>query len=104
MARLVADDRVQLEACHGRLLARPAPALAGLIEARGVGIRRLPYEPIAVLGWAVDLAALDAQRLPTSERCETLLENVTLPRLPVGPDGNGLEMVLNWLGTDAAST
>src|SRR5437879_4165671 len=63
-ARLVADDRVALEAAHGRVLARPAASLAGLIEARGLGIRRLPYEAAAVLGWVVDLAAPDAQRLP----------------------------------------
>jgi HPr kinase/phosphorylase len=103
LALLVADDRVQLEACHGRLLARPAPALAGLIEARGIGIRRLPYEPIAVLGWVVDLAAADAQRLPTADERETIIENIALPRLPVAPGESGLGMVLNWLGTDAAS-
>src|SRR4029077_15340497 len=40
-ARLVADDRVHLEAAHGRLLARPAEALAGLIEVRGGGLLRL---------------------------------------------------------------
>ncbi|HEY7300463.1 MAG TPA: serine kinase [Xanthobacteraceae bacterium] len=103
MARLVADDRVQLEARHGRVLARPAPALAGLIEAHGVGIRRLPYEPVAVVGWVVDLATLDAQRLPEADRRETLIEGVTLPRLPVAVGENSLDMVLNWLGTDAAS-
>ena len=43
-ARLVADDRVHVEACAGRLLVRPAPALAGMLEIRGLGIRRLPYE------------------------------------------------------------
>ena len=42
-ARLVADDRAYVEACAGRLLVRPAPALAGMIEIRGLGIRRLPY-------------------------------------------------------------
>ena len=41
-ARLVADDRCHLETAHGRLLVRPAPALAGLIEVRGLGIRRVP--------------------------------------------------------------
>src|SRR5262249_50773426 len=35
-ARLVGDDRVHLEAHHGRLLVRPAAALAGLIEVRGL--------------------------------------------------------------------
>ena len=42
-ARLVADDRAHVEAAHGRLLVRPAEALAGLIEVRGLGIRRVPY-------------------------------------------------------------
>ena len=49
---------------HGRLLVRPAAALAGLIEVRGLGIRRLAYEPVAVVGLVVDLAAADAERLP----------------------------------------
>ena len=31
------------------------PALAGLLEIRGLGIRRLPYEPVAVVGLVVDL-------------------------------------------------
>ena len=65
-ARLVADDRVHLEAQHGRLLVRPAEALAGLIEVRGLGIRRLAYEPVAVVGLVVDLAAADAERLPAA--------------------------------------
>jgi HPr serine kinase-like protein len=56
-ARLVGDDRVHVEAAHGRLLVRPAAALAGLIELRGVGMLQLPYEPGAVVGLVVDLAA-----------------------------------------------
>src|SRR3954463_9773032 len=56
-ARLVADDRAEIEATHGRLLVRPAPALAGLVEVRGLGIRRVPYEPVAAVGLIVDLAA-----------------------------------------------
>jgi HPr kinase/phosphorylase len=104
MARLVADDRVRLEACHGRLLARPADALAGLVEVRGLGIRQLPYEPVAVLGWVADLAALDAQRMPTSRGVEAVIENVALPRLPVAAGGEALPLVLSWLGTDPATS
>src|SRR5258706_15484653 len=53
-ARLVADDRVLIECMHGRLLVRPAPALAGLLEVRGLGIRRVPYEPLAVVGMLME--------------------------------------------------
>src|SRR3569623_3120465 len=54
-ARLVADDRAFVAAHHGRLIVRPAPELAGRLEIRGLGIRRLPYEPAAVVGLVVDL-------------------------------------------------
>jgi serine kinase of HPr protein (carbohydrate metabolism regulator) len=80
-ARLVGDDRVHLEKAGGRLLVRPAATLAGMIEQRGAGIRQLPYEPCAVVGWVVDLAADDMERLP--ERDQIDLEGVTLPRLAV---------------------
>jgi len=103
MARLVADDRVQLLASHGRILARPDPGLAGLIEARGLGIRRLAYEPVAVLGFVVDLAAPDAQRMPTIREREAVIENVVLPRLAVAAGEDPLPIVLTWLGTDAAA-
>jgi HPr kinase/phosphorylase len=81
--RLVGDDRVHLEAAGGRLLVRPAPALAGLIELRGLGILQRDYEPCAVVGLVVDLDAADAQRLP--EKCEALVEGIRLPRLAVAP-------------------
>jgi serine kinase of HPr protein (carbohydrate metabolism regulator) len=82
--RLVGDDRLELSAVNGRLLVRPPPALAGLIEVRGAGIFRLDYEPGAVVGLVVDLAAEDAQRLP--EQAQITLESVKLPRLAV-PSG-----------------
>src|SRR3972149_938904 len=82
-ARLVADDRAFIEAQGGRLLVRPAPELAGLIEMRGLGIRRLPYEPVAVVGLIVDLAAVDADRLPGLGATKAALAGITLPRLAV---------------------
>lgn len=93
-ARLVADDRASLETVSGRLLVRPAPALAGLIEVRGLGIRRLPYEPVAVVSRVIDLAAQDAARLP--EPSATMTDNlgVRLPRLAVAPAIDALPVVL----------
>jgi len=91
-ARLVGDDRVHLEPRNGRLLVKPAAALAGLIEVRGLGIRRLAYEPVAVVGLVVDLAAEDADRLPESS--ETAIRGITLPRLAVAGSADPLSAVL----------
>jgi len=101
-ARLVADERARIEARAGRLLVRPAPVLAGLIEVRGLGIRRLPYEPVAAVGLVVDLAAADADRLPAREAAETAIEGVVLPRLAVAAGQPALPLVLAFLGTERA--
>jgi serine kinase of HPr protein (carbohydrate metabolism regulator) len=91
-ARLVGDDRVHVEAAHGRLLVRPAETLAGLIEIRGLGIRRVPYEPLAVAGLVVDLAAADAERLPAVG--ETTIAGIALPRRAVAPGEDALPILL----------
>jgi HPr kinase/phosphorylase len=93
-ARLVADDRVHLEAAAGRLLVRPAEALAGLIEVRGAGLLRLPHEPCAVVGFVVDLAAADAERLPPPEKRLAEIEGIKVPRLAVAPGTAALPAVL----------
>ena len=96
-ARLVADDRAYVEACAGRLLVRPAPALVGLIEIRGLGIRRLPCEPLAAVGLVVDLAAADAARLPGPQAGRTAIGGVSLPRLAIAAGMPALPMVLAFL-------
>ena len=96
-ARLVGDDRVHLEPAHGRLLVRPAEALAGLIEVRGVGIRELAYEPCAVVGLVVDLAAADAERLPEPNRRQAVVAGINLPRLAVAQGQEALPAVLALL-------
>src|SRR5262245_61993247 len=99
-ARLVADDRIRLEPCHGRLLVRAPDALAGLIEVRGLGIRQLPYEPIAVVGVVIDLAAADAQRLP--EQTETEVAGIELPQLKIAEGHDPYPSVLAWLTSKSA--
>ena len=98
--RLVGDDRLQVVGESGRLLVRPAQALSGLIEIHGLGIRRLPFESIAVVGWVVDLAASDAARLPAAETA--WIAGVTVPRLAVAPGMAVLPMVLAALRTSPA--
>ena len=100
-ARLVADDRVQLAAVHGRLLASVPAAIAGLLEVHGLGIRRVPHEPEAVVGLIVDLAAHDADRLPVAGALATTILGVGLPRLPVAADADPLPIVIASLSTAA---
>ena len=92
-ARLVADDRVALTAAYGRLIARPPPELAGLIEVRGLGIRRIAYEPAAVVSLVLDLADGEAQRLPEPAAASTLIEGVPLARVSAGPGVDPLLIV-----------
>ncbi len=98
-ARLVADDRAHIEARGGRLAVRPAEALAGMLEIRGLGIRRLLYEPVAVVGLVVDLAAAEAARHPGPEAGKTSIGGISLPRLAVAPGMPALAMVLAYLTT-----
>ena len=101
-ARLVADDRAFVEAHHGRLVVRAAPELAGLLEVRGLGIRRLPHEPCAVVGLVVDLAAADADRMPPLGALKTKILGVTLPRLALAPSQPALPALLAMIHTAAA--
>jgi hypothetical protein len=92
--RLVADDRAHVEAHAGRLLVRPAPALAGRLEVRGLGVRHLGHEPVAAVGLIVDLAAEDGARLPEPPARGTAICGITLPRLAVAPGLDALRVVL----------
>jgi HPr kinase/phosphorylase len=100
-ARLIADDRVVIETHHGRLLVRPAPALAGLIELHGIGIRRLPFEAMGVVSLVVDLAASDAARMPEPVAAATEINGIVLPRLGVAPEHEALTAVIACLATGA---
>ncbi len=103
-ARLVADDRCELEPQHGRLLVRPAATLAGLIEVHGLGIRRLPHEPLAVVGLVVDLAAPDGERMPTPASERVILDGIALARLAVAPGSDPLPAVMAALATEPRET
>jgi HPr kinase/phosphorylase len=96
---LVGDDRLELEARDGQLMVRPAPPLAGLIEIRGLGIRRCTYASEAVVGLVVDLAAADAERLPPAEALQARIHGVTIPRVAVASDYAPLPMVVASLTT-----
>jgi len=98
-SRLVGDDRVHLETSHGRLLVRPAEALAGLIEVRGLGIRKVPFERSAVVCLVADLAAADSERLPTPKSAGAEVVGIVLPRLAVAPGEDPFPLLIAALQT-----
>lgn len=98
-AVLVGDDRIYLEVRQGRLWARPAPRLAGLIEIRGLGIRRCDFVSEAPIGRVVDLDAADGARLPAPESLITVLSGIELPRIPVQTGFSALPLIIAALTT-----
>ena len=78
-AQLVSDDRTVLVMQQGRLIASPPPAIAGMIEARGVGILPMRHLAEATLTLCVDMSRLEAERLPQPHSM-TLLD-IALPSL-----------------------
>jgi HPr kinase/phosphorylase len=71
-AELVADDRVDLRRRDGALAISSPLAIAGMIEARGVGILRLPARREAPLALVVDLDEAEPERLPAPRSRELL--------------------------------
>ena len=102
-AVLVGDDRVHLDTLAGELWVRPAAELVGLIEIRGLGIRRCDFVHEAVVGLIVDLTAEDAERLPPPQALEVRLNGVLIPRIPVGTRYQPLPLVVAALTTTESS-
>jgi HPr kinase/phosphorylase len=103
-AVLVGDDRVHLEASDGQLVVRPARELAGLIELRGLGIRRCDFARAAIVGLIVDLNAADAERLPPPEALLAHVSGIEIPRIPVGASYAALPLVVAALTMTASSS
>jgi len=103
-AVLVGDDRVHLATVGDEIEVRPAPRLEGLIEIRGLGIRRCDFVEHATVGLVVDLDAADAERLPPPEALKTSISGVEIPRIPVGRDTSPLPLVVAALTTTKSSS
>ncbi len=71
-ADLVSDDRTEIWSEGPRLLARAPDTIQGLIEARGVGILRLSFLPIAEISLVIDLDQTESERLPPRRRVNLL--------------------------------
>ena len=78
---LVADDRVELFVSDGRLFGAPPAPLAGLVEARGLGILAAMSLPLAEVALVVRLG--EPERLPDPESATIL--GISLPAVTLSP-------------------
>ena len=92
-AGLIGDDRVSIFSMNGRILARGAPSIRGLIERRGYGIVEAPTEPCVIVRLLVDLLPLrqPSARLPDDDAGQALLAGIPAPRLIFDGAGGPIE-------------
>lgn len=100
-ASLVGDDRIGLERHHGRIVARGHPALAGLVELRGLGLLRAASRAeAAIVRLVVDLVEA-LPRLPDAGPAPADLLGVAIPVLVLDRSmraaGLGPRLVLDTL-------
>ncbi len=79
-AALVADDRTVLTLEAGRPVASPPPSIAGLIEARGLGLLQLPWLAGVPVAAVADLSQAETRRLPPRRTTALLGHEVALFR------------------------
>ena len=79
---LIGDDRIFVSKAHGRLIARGAANMAGVIERRSAGLITVRHEPAAVVRLAVELCERGRRwpRMPNDDD-GLIVGEVTLPRL-----------------------
>ncbi len=88
-SRLIADDRLTLSSCHGRLVASAPSATAGLVELRGHGLLNVPHEPSGVIRLIVDVVDAEGadpeglERMPEAHQLTATILGIRLPRQPV---------------------
>ncbi len=85
-ARLVADDRIDLEITRAGLVMHAPPTIAGLIELRGRGIVRRPHVAKAPAHLVVDFVE-KLERMVEEEALVTEVLGVALPRCPIPKAG-----------------
>lgn len=77
-ATLIADDQVNLCVVHGRIIASAPATIAGLIEARGIGLLLANTNQDAPVELVIDLDHIELDRLPPFRHTEVMGHSVPL--------------------------
>jgi serine kinase of HPr protein (carbohydrate metabolism regulator) len=83
--RLIADDRVLIWASGGRLFGRAPAILAGLVEARGLGVGRARSIAMAEIVLAIDLTPSTERPERIPDPATAVLAGVELPLVALSP-------------------
>lgn len=82
--RLVADDQTSVVASSGGLIASAPPAIAGLLEVRGLGLMPFPREPRGQVCLIADLVTAEqVERLP--EETHSMISGIRLRCVALDP-------------------
>jgi len=94
-AALIGDDRVFVREAGGRLIARGAANMAGIIERRAAGLIRVRHEQASVVRLAVELSGRGRRwpRMPDDDGGLAIGE-VALPRLALGSGQSACDQAL----------
>jgi serine kinase of HPr protein (carbohydrate metabolism regulator) len=82
-AVLIGDDGVSLEARGGRLYASPAPAIAGLLEVRNLGLLQFPALSQVPVGLVLRLDPVAPRFVDLAEKVDIL--RALVPMLRIAP-------------------
>ena len=93
--QLVADDKVRLERHGNQIIASCPPTIAGLIEARGVGLLQADTAPPTPVTLVVDLENDETSRLPIRHTMACL--GCELPLIKRIPDAHFAPAILQML-------
>ena len=81
-AKLVADDRTEISVSKGNIYASAPENIQGLMEVRGIGIKKFPFRKRQKLYLAVKLDS-KMDRMPEKE--SFTLESIEIPQVTLNP-------------------
>ena len=97
-ARLISDDRTVVTRKGDRVLTAPPDAIAGRIEARGVGLLSVDYDSDVPVALIVDLSQKETERLPQDHSYGLL--GINFPCLWHAPSPHFAAAILLYLSQD----